>query len=137
MGKRGKPPKEVDPAIVLNMAKLHCTYAEIGSVVGLSEREMQRRFKDLVNEGHLQGKSSLRNLQWNGAKKGSAAMLIWLGKQYLGQTDKVETKDVDAKKPTKVEIIWNVAAPKEGATEYGYDAPPVGTAPTVPGDGTT
>ena len=43
------------------------------------------------------GKTSLRRHQFELAKKGNATMLIWLGKQYLGQTDRpcVEEADED------------------------------------------
>ena len=34
------------------------------------------------------GKTSLRRAQWLSAQKGNPTMLIWLGKQYLGQRDK-------------------------------------------------
>ena len=31
-------------------------------------------------------------MQWKAADKGNVAMLIWLGKQVLGQTEKSEVK---------------------------------------------
>ena len=37
------------------------------------------------------GKIRLRQLQWKAAESGNVSMLIWLGKQYLGQSDKQET----------------------------------------------
>lgn len=33
----------------------------------------------------------LRDLQWKTAESGNATMQIWLGKQMLGQTDKIES----------------------------------------------
>lgn len=35
-------------------------------------------------------KTSLRRLQWKKASEGNVAMLIWLGKQILGQKERVE-----------------------------------------------
>ncbi len=29
-------------------------------------------------------------MQWTSARKGSVAMQVWLGKQYLGQREKIE-----------------------------------------------
>ena len=51
-----------------------------------------------------EGKISLRRYQFRQAEKGNASLLIWLGKQYLGQTDKQE---IDSKEfnPIKIEII--------------------------------
>ena len=37
-------------------------------------------------------KLSLRHWQFNAARGGNIQMLIWLGKQYLGQRDTVEKK---------------------------------------------
>ncbi len=33
---------------------------------------------------------SLRRKQWRAAEEGNTTMLVWLGKQYLGQKDKSE-----------------------------------------------
>jgi hypothetical protein len=41
--------------------------------------------------GREEGKASLRRMQWRAAER-STAMLIWLGKQYLGQTGKLSKK---------------------------------------------
>ncbi len=38
---------------------------------------------------------SLRRLQWKAAKENNVTMLIWLGKQYLGQTDKQEVSGAE------------------------------------------
>jgi len=38
------------------------------------------------------GRSSLRRMQWKAAENGDKTMLVWLGKQYLGQRDKQETE---------------------------------------------
>lgn len=45
--------------------------------------------------GQEMGKATLRRLQWKSAMKGNAIMQIWLGKQYLGQADKLETTKDD------------------------------------------
>ena len=33
-------------------------------------------------------------MQWKSAERGSVPMLIWLGKQVLGQTDKSEISEI-------------------------------------------
>ncbi|HMB02936.1 MAG TPA: hypothetical protein VKP69_04240, partial [Isosphaeraceae bacterium] len=40
-----------------------------------------------VGTGRLRFHASLKRLQFHAAKKGSAALLIWLGKVYLGQRE--------------------------------------------------
>jgi hypothetical protein len=44
------------------------------------------------DETRASGRATLRRLQWQRANGGSDTMLIWLGKQMLGQKDKVETE---------------------------------------------
>ena len=41
------------------------------------------------------GRATLRRLQWQRANGGADTMLIWLGKQMLGQKDKVETEAIN------------------------------------------
>jgi hypothetical protein len=42
---------------------------------------------EAIERGREVGRTRLRRLQWQGAEKGNATMLIWLGKQLLGQRD--------------------------------------------------
>lgn len=46
--------------------------------------------KAAYERGQEMGKASLRRLQWKSAQS-NPVMQIWLGKQYLGQADKLET----------------------------------------------
>ena len=46
-----------------------------------------------LKKGRDQGKTSLRRMQWEKAQSGNTTMLIWLGKQMLGQKDKLETSE--------------------------------------------
>lgn len=91
MGKAGRPKKEVDMELVEKLANIQCTQEEIASVVGCSVDTLaaQPDFSEIYKRGRESGKSSLRRTQWRIAQS-NAAMAIWLGKQYLGQTDKVE-----------------------------------------------
>lgn len=91
MGKAGRPKKEVDMELVEKLANIQCTQEEIASVVGCSVDTLaaQPDFSEIYKRGRESGKSSLRRTQWRIAQS-NATMAIWLGKQYLGQTDKVE-----------------------------------------------
>ena len=90
----GRPKKEIDYATVEKLANIQCTQDEIASFLGISTRTLQRdeQFMELFNRGRENGKMSLRRMQWKHAEK-SVPMAIWLGKQYLGQRDKVEYTD--------------------------------------------
>ena len=80
------------------LAQIQCTQEEIASVLGISVDTIQRdkHAMDIYRDKIRQGKASLRRLQFQAAKNGDRTMLVWLGKQYLGQTDRMET-DVTTK----------------------------------------
>ena len=46
----GRPKKELDAEVIANLSQIGCTQEEIGSVVGISARTLQRRFADLIEE---------------------------------------------------------------------------------------
>lgn len=87
----GRKPKVVDWSLVRRLAKIHCTASEIGSMVGLSARALSSRpeFPRIYKNGWDSGSMSLRRMQWMTAEKGNMVMQIFLGKQMLGQSDKV------------------------------------------------
>lgn len=53
-------------------------------------------FSQVYKKFSSTGKMSLRRQQFKAAEAGNVSMLIWLGKQYLGQTEKQETTIQDA-----------------------------------------
>jgi AraC-like DNA-binding protein len=65
--------------------------AEMAAVLNCSPDTLQRRFAAVIEKGRERGKSSLKRAQWKKAvDEGNPTMLIWLGKQHLGQTDKTQ-----------------------------------------------
>lgn len=99
--KTGRPKIEVDFAEVDKLCQIQCTGEEIASFFGISYDTLERRCKEqfkvslaeYIKEKSAKGKSSLRRMQWKAAMNGNVTMLIWLGKQYLGQTDKTNYVD--------------------------------------------
>jgi hypothetical protein len=94
-GKRkpGRPPIEIDPAQVEAMAAIGCTPQEVGAVLGCSDQTIRGRFLEEMEKGRASMKMSLRRRQVKAAENGNITMLIWLGKQYLGQSDKTEISE--------------------------------------------
>lgn len=92
----GRPKKPLNYELADELARIFCTQEEIASILGVSRRTLQRdeKFMEIYNRGIDEGKSSLRRQQWKAAQKGNTSMLIWLGKQYLGQRDKLENEDI-------------------------------------------
>lgn len=90
--KGGRPKKELDYELIEDLAKIQCTQEEIASClkVNVSTLKRDEKFCTIYKNGQEQGKKSLRRYQYDCAKKGNSAMLIWLGKQYLGQKDNID-----------------------------------------------
>lgn len=88
----GRPKFKIDYDLAAKLAHIQCTQIEIANFLGCSVDTLQRdeKFCGIYKKGIEEGKASLRRLQWKGAEAGNATMLVWLGKQYLGQTDKME-----------------------------------------------
>ena len=87
----GRPKKQLDKDVIAKLSQIGCTQEEIGSVVGISARTLQRRYADLVAENKNIGKASLRKKLWEKALKGDPKLLIWLSKNELNMVDKIHT----------------------------------------------
>jgi len=88
----GRPKKELDKDIIANLSKIGCTQEEIGSVVGISARTLQRRYAEIIEVNKNIGRSSLRKKMWQTALRGNPNMQIFLSKNVLGMKDRVETQ---------------------------------------------
>ena len=99
----GRPNKKVDEKVIANLSQIGCTQEEIGSVVGISARTLQRRFSDLVEDNKNIGKASLRKRMWSSALKGNPNMMIWLSKNYLGMKDRTVQETIVEPLPLIIE----------------------------------
>jgi hypothetical protein len=90
--KNGRPSKvlTISEADVKKLAKIGCTQEEIGEILGVAHSQISRSFAQAYKSGLSACKMSLRRKQLAVARKGNPALLIWLGKQMLGQKDKQE-----------------------------------------------
>lgn len=81
---------------------MQATLEEIASWFDCSEdtieRAVKRRFHasfaDVARQKGGKGRISLRRKQFQMALDGDRTMLIWLGKQYLKQTEKIDQKTI-------------------------------------------
>lgn len=103
-----RPRKPVDKDAIEKLAAINCSVAEIASVVGVDRRTIQRRYAALIEKGRDTGKTSLKRKMWKIAMDNeNVTMCIWLSKQMLGYTDKVEQKqNVNMNHKEVVEIQW-------------------------------
>jgi len=97
-----RPRKVIDPKQVEGLASIGCTLDEMALVLDCSKSVLSRRFSNAIKKGKAKMQSSLRRLQYDAARNGNVTMMIWLGKQYLGQRDKFEADTSDlGERPTK------------------------------------
>jgi len=82
----------IDLEQVEKLAAIQCTEAEIASIIGVSERIIERRkqqpdFAEAMARGKARGRVSLRRSLWALAQKGNPAGNIFLAKNLLGYKD--------------------------------------------------
>lgn len=85
----GKPSIVIPYEQVRKLARLQCTQQEIADYLDISVDTLQRdeRFMELYRRGMNHGRMSVRRAQYRAMLQGNQTMLVWLGKQYLGQRD--------------------------------------------------
>tara|TARA_Y100001963_G_C6676442_1_gene397673 strand:- start:101 stop:427 length:327 start_codon:yes stop_codon:yes gene_type:complete len=90
--KIGRPLKDIPKLKVEQLAQYGCTNVEIAQFFEVDESTIRKRFSENLTKGRSAGKIRLRQLQIEACERGSVPMLIWMGKQMLGQTDKAEVE---------------------------------------------
>jgi hypothetical protein len=78
-----------------------CPDTEIAEWFGVSESTLRYNFSAYLTKGRAQLKQKLRQAQIRVAIEGQAAMLIFLGKNLLGQSDNPTTSGA------KEALPWN------------------------------
>lgn len=107
-----RPQVQINKEQFESLCNIQCTLDEIAGFFKCSpdtienwcKRTYDKGFSDTFKVYSQNGKISLRRLQFRLAEK-SYAMAIWLGKQYLGQTDKVELGQSQGDNGIKVEMV--------------------------------
>lgn len=101
-----RPHKEIDQKNFESLCGLQCTLEEICGFFGVTDKTLDgwckrtygSSFSEVFKQKRGAGKISLRRSQFRLAEK-NANMAIWLGKQYLGQSEistiKYEEKEDD------------------------------------------
>jgi hypothetical protein len=85
--KVGRPKIEIDEELLYKLATIHCTMKEMVDIMGVSKDTLKNNFSHIIDKGKSDGKMRLRRKQVEVAMSGNHTMLIWLGKQMLGQSE--------------------------------------------------
>lgn len=121
---RGRPQKEIDQHAFENLCGLMCTREEIAGFFDCSEdtierwckRTYKKNFAVIYKKYSARGKISLRRNQLR-LSETNAAMAIFLGKNYLGQSDMVKG-DGDSEPLRKLdEILKSIQDEADGEAE--------------------
>jgi len=75
---------------VEKLASYGLTNKEISEALGYDDSTLKRKFENFLTKGKANLKQRLKRKQIDVALGGNVSMLIWLGKQYLGQADKLD-----------------------------------------------
>ena len=96
-----RPRKNISQSQFETLCGIGCTKTEICAVFDCDEKTLtawcKRTYKMGFSEAYKtrrdKGNASLRRLQFKEAEKGNVTMLIWLGKQWLNQTERPSVAD--------------------------------------------
>ncbi len=108
----GRPRKAISRDAFQKLCKMQCTEEEIAGFLDCSVDTLQRWVKDTYEGATFAevykkyaagGRASLRRKQYKLAEH-NATMAIWLGKQYLGQRDRIDVA-ADAEQLEKLDAI--------------------------------
>ena len=103
---------KIDKKQFENLCGLQCTLLEICDFFDVEDDTLNSwckktygtTFSEVFKIKRGKGQISLRRTQWKLAEK-NPTMAIWLGKQYLGQKDRLETENTDIKRITIVDDL--------------------------------
>lgn len=95
-----RPKAQIDWSKVGKLCQAGCSGVGIASQLGIDEATLRKRceqdnkvsFSEFRQLNLQSGNDLLKAKQFELAMKGDKTMLVWLGKQRLGQTDKAETR---------------------------------------------
>lgn len=93
----GRPRKEINMEQLIAAVRIQCTAEECAALFDCCADTLDARlkeegyscFSEFFKRFRQEGAVSLRRAQWKAAIDGNPTMLIWMGKQVLGQRDQV------------------------------------------------
>ena len=115
--KGGRPAFEFTPKVLLqiqDLASYMCTKEEVANIIGCHRTTLYKNKEaiEAYDRGVNVAKLNIRKSQFTLATKlNSSLMNVWLGKVYLGQTDKIQNTDENI--PLPIYDIIEHEEPKE------------------------
>lgn len=88
----GRPRKTLDPEVIARFIGKGFTVEYVARLMDVCVDTLYGNYSDALKKGYAFREGCLQAKQFKDAMKGNATLLIWLGKQWLNQTDKSESK---------------------------------------------
>jgi hypothetical protein len=90
----GRKAVSIDLETLEKLCSMGCSDEELAGWFGVSvrtiqNRRTQRKFADVMRRGDARGRISIRRAQVRQVEAGNVPMIIWMGKNRLGQRDNV------------------------------------------------
>lgn len=103
-------------AAVEKLASMQCTDEDMAGFLDvcvdtLLNKNNKEKFMEAKQKGKCLGRVSIRRMQFKAAEAGNVSMLIWLGKQFLGQKEQPDVAVRDSS--MTISIVGASAAPKD------------------------
>lgn len=84
---RSRPAKNLDTDKIEQYAMLGLSRRIIANLLNVSEGTIRTKYKKNYELGRAKRMTAIAKGQWDALKGGNVTMLIWLGKNDLGQSD--------------------------------------------------
>lgn len=101
--RRTRPPKEIDLQKLKEFLAVNMPIKRIGHYFNCTPETLYNKYADLIIEANVNHEHRIREAQLQAAVSGNPTLLIWLGKQYLGQRD-VQEVAIEDKRPSVSDI---------------------------------
>lgn len=117
-----RPKLQIDWKKVDHMLEAHCTGTQVAAHLGIYCETLYERvkkeygcgFSEYSRQKKEKGNSSIKVTQYQQALKGDKGMLIWLGKNWLGQKDEPrEEKQFDGQLSVLLDKLQKIQRPEE------------------------
>lgn len=83
-------PGSLEDQIFTLCKESHATVDELSTILCLEKDFLKNEMEDVIKKGYTACKILLRRQQFVSANSGDSKQLTWLGKQVLGQEDKIK-----------------------------------------------
>lgn len=83
-------PNTTEDTIFTLCRESHASVDELATILCLDRKYLADEYADVIKKGYTACKIILRRQQFLSAKDGDSKQLTWLGKQVLGQEDKIK-----------------------------------------------